>query len=156
MKWIVLFLIFSVVAIGQEQATDFEFTTADGIVQKLSNYEGEVLYISFWATWCKPCLNNFEKYNKTREKLASLGVTLLNVSIDKDESKWKQKLETNIYLNGVNVHANDIESIQNIYNLYSIPAYEILNKSGQFVYLSQNGERDIFSEFEAWVSEDNQ
>lgn len=137
-----------------QQATDFDFTSVDGIEQKLSDYEGQVVYISFWATWCKPCLNNFEKYNETREKLASLGVTLLNVSIDKNETLWRRKLESESYFNGMNVHANDIATIQKIYNLYSIPAYEILDKAGHFVYLSEDGERDIFSEFQSWVDEE--
>lgn len=153
MRWILLFMLFQVMAISQEKATDFEFTTIDGVEQKLSDYEGQVVYISFWASWCKPCLINFEKYNETRQKLASLGVTLLNISIDKDEKAWKRKLENGLYFNGVNVHADDIETIQEIYKLYSIPAYEILDKSGHFVYLSQDGERDIFSEFRAWVEE---
>ena len=153
MRWTLLFILFQVVAIGQEQATDFEFTTVDGIEQKLSDYEGQVLYISFWASWCKPCISNFEKYNETREKLASLGVTLLNISIDKNESAWNRKLEDGTFFNGVNAHANDIETIQKIYKLYSIPAYEILDKTGHFVYLSQDGERDIFSEFQSWVDE---
>lgn len=152
MKWTFVFLLFQLSGWAQ-QAPNFQFTTDEGEQLSLQDYDGQVLYISFWATWCKPCLNNFDKYRETRDKLEAMGVTLLNVSIDKNIEAWERALGTNENLNGVNVHADDIDSIQKVYNLYSIPAYEIINKSGHFVYLSQDGSRDIFTEFKNWIDQ---
>lgn len=38
-----------------EQAPDFTFETAPGKTQKLSDLNGKVVWINFFATWCPPC-----------------------------------------------------------------------------------------------------
>lgn len=40
--------------IGQP-APDFALRNLDGTVVKLSNLHGKVVWINFWATWCRPC-----------------------------------------------------------------------------------------------------
>lgn len=135
------------------KAKDFEFTLVDGSVKKLSDYEGEVVYLSFWASWCGPCLNNYKKYHEVRTKLEGMGVVLLNISIDENKAKWEKSLDKNIIINGVNAHANDIPFVKSQYQLSSIPLYEILNKKGELVYLTEGYPRDIFGDFDAWLKE---
>jgi len=38
------------------QAVDFKLPTLSGRPFKLSNYRGQWVIINFWATWCRPCL----------------------------------------------------------------------------------------------------
>lgn len=135
------------------KAPDFEFTLTDGTVKQLSDYEGQVVYLSFWASWCGPCLNNYKKYHEVRTKLEGMGVTLLNISIDKTKSNWEQSLNKHIVINGLNGHANNIDLVQSNYELSSIPLYEILNKKGEFVYLSETYPRDIFADFQSWLDQ---
>lgn len=137
---------------AQEKAPVFKFNHVDGAEASLSDLKGKVLYVSFWASWCKPCIVNFEKYNETREELEDIGVTLLNVNIDQTEEKWMQSLEQHD-INGVHVRGQDLDSLQSIYQLYSIPSYEIINKKGEFVYLSEGENRNLIEEFKSWVKE---
>jgi len=135
------------------KAPDFEFSLEDGSTKNLSDYEGKVVYLSFWASWCGPCISNYKKYHEVRTKLQSMGVVLLNVSIDKQKDNWRNSLDKNIVINGINVHGNDLDLIQSNYPLSSIPLYEILNKKGEFVYLSESYPRDIYADFQKWLDE---
>lgn len=48
-----------------QQAT---FTDFDGNKVSMSDYEGKVVLIDFWETWCKPCLASFPTMQKLQEE----------------------------------------------------------------------------------------
>lgn len=48
-----------------EQAT---FTDFEGDTVALSDFEGKVVLIDFWETWCKPCLASFPTMQKIQEE----------------------------------------------------------------------------------------
>ena len=135
----------------KEFAPDFEMTMEDGSKKKLSDFKGEVIYLSFWASWCKPCINGFNKYREVREQMDSLGVIMLNVSIDKDADKWKAAIKEH---DPTGIHATvDRESVRDSYQMYNVPLYEIVGRKGQFLYLSDAPGRDILDNFRQFIDE---
>lgn len=129
----------------REFAPDFEMTMEDGSKKKLSDFKGQVVYLSFWASWCKPCINGFNKYRELRDKMEKLGIVMLNVSIDKNPEAWKTAMKEH---QPTGIHAivpQDI--VRGPYQLYNIPRYEIVGKKGQFLYLSDQPNRDVLEKF---------
>lgn len=137
---------------GQELAPDFSYVDLSGSEDRLSALQGEVVYISFWASWCGPCLRNFKKYEAIRSQLQSEGVILLNVNIDETEDLWLNALKVQ-EISGHNVRTTDIEGLQSDYQVYNIPLYEIVNRQGQLVYLPDDFNRSIIDSFRAWLGE---
>ncbi len=134
------------------QAPNIEYVTNNGM-KNLSDSRGEVIYLSFWASWCKPCIENFKKYQPIREQLKAEGVRLVNISIDENLSSWEKALEKYDFIIGENGLANDINKTKLEFNITKTPDYHIINKAGEFVFLSDNYDRDIVAEFRAWVAE---
>ncbi len=146
------FLSFFTFAQETKKAPDFEFQMVDGSKKKLSDFQGKVVYLSFWASWCKPCIVGFEKYESIRKEMEALGVVLLNISIDADSEKWSQAMQTyNIAGSHALVNKQDV---QELYELYSVPVYEIIGKQGQFLYLSDDPERSVLDEFQRFINQD--
>ena len=130
----------------------FQIRDEVGTIRSLSSYKGQVVYISFWAHWCKPCINGFKKSEQLRAQLKKMGVVLLNVSIDLEDDIWKESLaKHNIY--GNNVIAHNVDEVKRQYGLNTIPAYYIVNKKGKFAYLSDEENRDLLQEFRDLVNE---
>ena len=138
--------------ISQELAPDFSYVDLSGSQEHLSELRGEVVYISFWASWCEPCLRNFKKYKAIRSQLQAEGVILLNVNIDKTENLWQKSLAVQD-IDGINVRASDINKLHAQYELSSIPLYEIVNRPGELVYLPDDPNRSIIDAFKGWLEE---
>ena len=119
----------------------------DGKPISLTDLSGKVVYISFWASWCKPCLANFKKYDGIRSQLQQKGIVLLNISIDEDEYDWKKSLQ-NMTPRGENTRATNIDDVKRAYNLASIPAYYIIDKHGKIVVLPEGANRDLLASFD--------
>ncbi len=56
-----------------EQAT---FTDFDGNKVSISDFEGKVVLIDFWETWCKPCLASFPTMQKVQDEYPDSFVVL--------------------------------------------------------------------------------
>jgi len=126
-------------------APDFTLQDVNGRTVSLSQYKGKVVYLSFWATWCKPCLKGFEKSYYIRQKLEERGIVLLNVSIDKKESTWRSTMQR-IKMPGINL-LDTSNMMMKKYNLASLPVYHIIDKNGRYAFLPTDGVRDVVEEF---------
>ena len=61
----------------------------DGNKQSLSQWQGKVLLVNFWATWCPPCREEIPIFSSLRKKFTSDGFEVVGISID-DANKVKQ------------------------------------------------------------------
>lgn len=58
------------------------FTDQSGSSVSLRAYQGKVVLVNFWATWCSPCREEMPMLNALREKLAPKGVEVVGVALD--------------------------------------------------------------------------
>jgi peroxiredoxin len=85
--------------IAKRQAlADFSLTDADGVKKKLSDFKGSVVILSFWASWCTPCLIELPTFADIQRKFQDRGLKVLAVNVDEgDEGKtfahdfWQKK-----------------------------------------------------------------
>jgi len=119
----------------------------DGRPTSLTDFSGKVVYVSFWASWCKPCIAGFKKYDGVRKQLEEKGVVLLNVSIDDDELNWKRSVAS-VNPRGQNTRATNVDDVKRAYNLASIPAYYIVDKHGKIALLPEGASRNLSAAFD--------
>lgn len=52
----------------------------------LSNYEGKVVFLNFWATWCGPCRQEIPGFLEIYDQYKSKGMEIIGVSVDRTGS----------------------------------------------------------------------
>ncbi len=62
-------------------APELNLPGANGTV-KLADYRGKVVYVDFWASWCKPCLQSFPWMNEMQERYGAKGFQVIGVNVD--------------------------------------------------------------------------
>lgn len=55
---------------------------SQGTVQKISQWQGKILLINFWATWCAPCVQEMPELSALQKELSKNNVQLLGLGID--------------------------------------------------------------------------
>jgi len=62
------------------------FKNLDGQAIPLSQYQGKVVLVNFWATWCEPCQIEIPWLIEMQQKYSSKGFTVLGVDVDDEGS----------------------------------------------------------------------
>jgi thiol-disulfide isomerase/thioredoxin len=58
------------------------FLDLSGDPQTLDKWQGKILVLNFWATWCAPCLEEIPMLVVMRDKYASSGVEIVGIAVD--------------------------------------------------------------------------
>lgn len=53
-----------------------------GKIQPLAQWQGKVLVINFWASWCPPCREEMPALSRMQTKHAANGVQIIGIAID--------------------------------------------------------------------------
>jgi thiol-disulfide isomerase/thioredoxin len=76
-------------------APPFELTTLAGQRISMDSLAGHVVLIDFWATWCGPCREALPHIRSIARKFQGQPLTILSISLDSDNAKWKDFVEKN-------------------------------------------------------------
>ena len=78
-------------AYASARDTDFSVRAINGQYQGkmigLRTFKGKVIYLAFFATWCKPCLSELKHLRKLQAKYADKGLIVLGVSVDEPQTR---------------------------------------------------------------------
>lgn len=62
-------------------APAFDLAGVDGAV-KLASFQGKLVYVDFWASWCGPCRQSFPWMNEMQAKYGAQGLQIIGVNLD--------------------------------------------------------------------------
>lgn len=128
----ILFLILSFsplsVCFAEEMAAPDFVISNDQLPNKLSALKGQVVYLDFWASWCKPCRKSFPWMNLMHQKYAAKGLQIIAINLDVEAGLAKTFLEK------VPAHipiVYDPEgNIASDYQLLGMPSSYLIDKKG--------------------------
>lgn len=64
----------------------------EDLLSLINENKGKVIVCDVWASWCIPCLHEFEFYSSLVQKFKSDQVLFVTISIDENISSWQKKV----------------------------------------------------------------
>ncbi|HIF50564.1 MAG TPA: TlpA family protein disulfide reductase [Thiotrichaceae bacterium] len=64
---------------------DFSLSDVDGVQRHLSEWQGKVMVINFWATWCSPCREEIPAFIELQQQYASDGLQFIGIALQQAE-----------------------------------------------------------------------
>jgi thiol-disulfide isomerase/thioredoxin len=111
----------------QMSAPDFAIAN-DQLPDKLSALTGQVVYIDFWASWCKPCRKSFPWMNQMQQKYAAQGLQIIAINLDTEEALAKVFLEK--VPADIPIIYDPEGNIASDYQLVGMPSSYVIDKKG--------------------------
>lgn len=75
------------------KAPAFQLPTKDSPIQ-LSELRGKLVYIDFWASWCRPCKNSFPWMISIKEKFKHLPFEIIAINLDSNKALAEQFIQS--------------------------------------------------------------
>lgn len=114
-------------------APNFKLQNTAGKLVELSDYKGKVVYLDFWATWCRPCMKKLEELKSLEAELEGENMVFLHISLDSKAETWQRTLKTKQF-RGEHLLNDPKSSLTRDYEVLSVPKFFLINKKGEFAY----------------------
>ena len=121
-------------------APEFKLPDIDGVVHDSHEWDGKVVVLNFWATWCPPCVKETPTFVTLQEQYDTAGVQFVGIAID-EKNAVLDFMDTY----GVNYpmligEDNAINISKDYGNRYgALPYTVVINRQGQ-IHFIQRGE----------------
>jgi thiol-disulfide isomerase/thioredoxin len=123
----------------------------DGRSTSIESMRGEVVILSFWASWCRPCRKELHLLQDWNRNLGAPGTRLLAVSIDRDLRK-AEKLVKEEALDLPFFHDGP-DGLAKTLALPALPCTIVLDRSGNVVHVAEGAGRETFQELRRVVEQ---
>lgn len=109
---------------------DMAMVDMNGDPVNLRQYQGKVLFINFWASWCPPCVAEMPTILKLSKEISNPDIQFILINMDQN----RKKALSFIRRKGIDLPVyQPVSGIPKALSSSVIPATFIINKSGKLV-----------------------
>lgn len=125
---------------ADEPLPAFSVEMSDGTTLNSKSFEGKIVWITLWASWCPSCRKEFKALSKMEEFSALLNnKEFLFLPIAREEERatvvaWLKK-KGYPYLSGIDAD----RSVYNLFAIEEIPRNIIVGRDGTILYHNSGG-----------------
>ncbi|NBB90670.1 MAG: redoxin domain-containing protein [Spirochaetes bacterium] len=113
-------------------AVDFELPILSSDTRRsLASFEGNVVLLNFWASWCPPCIEEMPSMQSLYERLGGAGFEIVAVNLQEDPKTVRSFMDENGYDFPVLLDRNG--RIAREYGVRGIPTSYLVHSDGRLL-----------------------
>lgn len=126
-----------------DKAPDFALQDMEGNAHKLSDYNGEGVFLNFWGTWCEPCVKEMPAMDRQFTEYEKQGVNVLAVNIAQSDFEVQSFVDR--FDLSFPVAIDKSKSVMRAYNIRPLPTTILVNPEGEIqrIVTGEMTEQDI-------------
>jgi thiol-disulfide isomerase/thioredoxin len=98
---------------GGFQVLKMNLADADGRPQPMQQWDGKILVINYWATWCPPCLEEMPGFSRLHQQYSPKGVQFVGIGIDVPDKirhfRDSKKISYSLLVGGMDAATTSVE-----------------------------------------------
>lgn len=107
---------------------DFELPDQNGSLVHLNKFNGKIILIDFWASWCAPCRKKSPELIALKQQYSGTNFEIIGISRDKNSKQWTAAIEKD-KLDWINLLDQD-QKIENSIGIENIPYNYLIDEKG--------------------------
>ena len=117
---------------------DFTLTDVNGRVRHVDEWNGRVIALNFWATWCPPCREEIPEFVALQSRYADRGLQIVGIALENPE-KVQGFLQEHHINYPVFAGDADVEALSRAYgnNIGALPYTVIIDRKGRIAFVKQ-------------------
>ena len=129
------------------KAPDFALPDENGETKTLSDYKGKYVLLDFWATWCKPCIQEIPHLIRAKNHFSNKNFEIISICVDKNtevqKSIWKKTIAKH-NTNWTQLYEESEMTLRK-YKISGFPTLILINPEGLILEIGDNlrGEDNI-------------
>ena len=119
------------------------FKTTDYLGNEISTdkLKGKYYLLSFWATWCGPCLEEIPQLKSIRKSYNDDQLTIISIDRDTDSTKFLKGIDDN-KMNWIHVFNSPL--MENLFGKKPIPSVYLIDQNNKIIFSSwENNLREL-------------
>lgn len=152
-KYLLITLLMEFVSFGICQEKDsssalhFNGMTSDGKEIKLSAYQGKVVLIDFWASWCLPCREEMPELIKFYRAYKDSNFELIAINIDNEKDNMQHFLDKLFPKPAFPIIADNSQKIPALFDIEAMPTTIFIDKKGKIRYRHDGFKQSYINDF---------
>ena len=145
MRFLIIFIFFISNALANEipniknLVVNKELKTYDNItfldskkqLIKLSDYNGNLVILNFWATWCAPCREEMPSLDALKVNPNLNNLEIFPINIGKDDIKKSKNFFLDLNIKNLDIYFDNIATLAKDLSLRGVPTTVLFNKDGK-------------------------
>ena len=109
------------------------YSRSDGSTARLSDYQGKVVVLNFWATWCAPCRKEMPELSALQSTLGGNNFAVVTIATGPNPLHKIAAFFRDIKINNLPSHRDPRQALAREMGVLGLPTTLILDREGQEV-----------------------